>query len=114
MREEAEVENLHEPGGSGRAIMETVKRSLPKAAVVWHHPALHFADVAVALSKGMQEHPCIGRGGQKAKRFAVPAAPAGGDAAGDLGGVRFWSTVWTVHEWRWLSDARRWVRCSLR
>ena len=33
----AEVENLREPNGSGRVIVETVTRSLPKAAAVRHH-----------------------------------------------------------------------------
>ena len=44
----AEVENLREPAGSGRAAVETVMRSLPKAAEVRHHRALHFSDVAAA------------------------------------------------------------------
>ena len=56
----AEVENLREPAGSGRAIVETVMRSLPKAAAVRHHRALHFADVAAALRK-VDGHPRIAR-----------------------------------------------------
>ncbi|MXY58853.1 MAG: hypothetical protein F4029_06240 [Gammaproteobacteria bacterium] len=47
----AEAENLREPAGSGRAIVETVTRSLPKAAAVRHHRGLHFSDVATALKK---------------------------------------------------------------
>ena len=42
------MENLREPAGSDRAIVETVTRSLPKAAAVRHHRALHFSDVAEA------------------------------------------------------------------
>ena len=69
----AEVENLREPAGSGRAIVETVMRSLPKAAVVRHHRALHFADVAAALSR-VDAHPRIARGVQLAVRFGVLTA----------------------------------------
>ena len=43
--------NLREPAGSGREIVETVMRSLPKAAAVRHHRALHFSDVADALAR---------------------------------------------------------------
>ena len=45
------MENLREPAGSGRAIVETVTRSLPKAAAVRHHRALHCADVTDALAR---------------------------------------------------------------
>ena len=51
----AEVENLREPAGSGRAIVETVMRSLPKAAAVRHHRALHFARGGGAAQGG---RPC--------------------------------------------------------
>ena len=73
MLEWAEVENLREPAGSGRAIVETVMRSLPKAAAVRHHPALHFADVAEALAK-VDGHPRIARTVQLAIRFGVLTA----------------------------------------
>ncbi len=48
--------NLREPAGSGREIVETVMRSLPKAAAVRHHRALHFSDVADALAR-VDGHP---------------------------------------------------------
>ena len=57
----AEVENLREPAGSGRAIIETVMRSLPKAAAVRHHRALHFSDVAAAPAR-VDGHRRIGCG----------------------------------------------------
>ena len=69
----AEVENLREPAGSGRAAVETVMRSLPKATAVRHHRALHFSDVAAALSK-VDGHPRIGRVVQLAIRFGVLTA----------------------------------------
>ena len=69
----AEVENLREPAGSGRAAVETVMRSLPKAAAVRHHRALHFSDVAAALSK-VDGHPRVGRVVQLAIRFGVLTA----------------------------------------
>ena len=69
----AEVENLREPAGSGRAAVETVMRSLPKAAAVRHHRALHFSDVAAALRK-VDGHPRIARVVQLAIRFGVLTA----------------------------------------
>ncbi len=66
----AEVESLREPAGSGRAIMETVMRSLPKAGAVRHHPALHFADVAAAPAR-VDAHQRIARSLQLAIRFAA-------------------------------------------
>ena len=69
----AEVENLREPAGSGRAAVETVMRSLPKAAEVRHHRALHFSDVASALDR-VDGHPRIGRMVQLAIRFGVLTA----------------------------------------
>ena len=69
----AEVENLREPAGSGRAVVETVMRSLPKAAAVRHHRALHFSDVAAALAR-VDAHPRVGRGVQLAIRFGVLTA----------------------------------------
>ena len=69
----AEVEDLREPAGSGRAIVETVTRSLPKAAAVRHHRALHFADVAEALGR-VDAHPRIARTVQLAIRFGVLTA----------------------------------------
>jgi len=92
----AEVENLREPAGSGRAAVETVMRSLPKAAAVRHHRALHFSDVASALDR-VDGHPRIGRTVQLAIRFGVltAARPAEVRRAAwdefDLGGA-----VWTV------------------
>ena len=58
-------EPLREPAGSGRAVVETVIRSLPNAAAVRRHPALHFSDVAAALDK-VDGHTRIGRGVQLA------------------------------------------------
>ena len=69
----AEVENLREPAGSGRAAVETVMRSLPKGAAVRHHRALHFSDVAEALAR-VDGHPRIGRIVQLAIRFGVLTA----------------------------------------
>ena len=69
----AEVENLREPAGGGRAIVETVMRSLPKAAAVRHHRALHLSDVSAALAK-VDGHPRIARGVQLAIRFGVLTA----------------------------------------
>ncbi|MDE0062605.1 MAG: integrase arm-type DNA-binding domain-containing protein [Gammaproteobacteria bacterium] len=69
----AEVENLREPAGSGRAIVETVTRSQPKAAAVRHHRALHFSDVAEALKK-VDAHPRVARSVQLAIRFGVLTA----------------------------------------
>ena len=72
----AEVENLREPAGSGRSIVETVTRSLPKAAAVRHHRALHFSDVAAALAK-VDGHARISRMVQLALRFGVLTAARG-------------------------------------
>ena len=84
----AEVENLREPAGSGRAAVETVMRSLPKAAAVRHHRALHFSDVAAALAK-VDGHPRIGRVVQLAIRFGgADGGAAGGGAARGVGRVR--------------------------
>ena len=69
----AEVENVREPPGSGRAAVETVMRSLPKAAEVRHHRALHFSDVASALAR-VDGHPRVGRVVQLAIRFGVLTA----------------------------------------
>ena len=92
----AEVENLREPAGSGRAIVETVMRSLPKAAAVRHHRALHFSDVAEALAR-VDGHPRIGRGVQLAIRFGVLTAARQAEvrrATWDEFDVE--SAVWTV------------------
>ncbi len=94
----AEVENLREPAGSGRAIVETVMRALPKAAAVRHHPALHFADVADALAK-VEAHPRIPRGLQLALRFGVLTAARQAEvrrATWDEFDVE--AAVWTVPE----------------
>ncbi len=94
----AEVENLREPAGSGRAIVETVMRSLPKAAAVRHHRALHFADVAAALAR-VDGHPRIGRGVQLAVQFGVLTAARQAEvrrATWDEFDLE--SAVWTVPE----------------
>ena len=94
----AEVENLREPAGSGRAIVETVMRSLPKAAAVRHHRALLFSDVAAALAR-VDAHPRIGRGVQLAVRFGVLTAARQAEvrrATWDEFDVE--SAVWTVPE----------------
>ena len=92
----AEVENLREPAGSGRAAVETVMRSLPKAAEVRHHRALHFSDVAAALAR-VDGHPRIGRVVQLAIRFGVLTAARQGEvrrATWDEFDLEF--AVWTV------------------
>ena len=94
----AEVENLREPAGSGRAIVETVMRSLPKAAAVRHHRALHFADVATALRQ-VDGHPRIARCVQLAIRFGVLTAARQAEvrrATWDEFDLE--SAVWTVPE----------------
>ena len=63
----AEVENLREHAGSGRAAVETVTRTLPKAATVRHHRALHFSDVAAAFAN-VDGHPRIKPAVQLASR----------------------------------------------
>ena len=94
----AEVENLREPAGSGRAIVETVMRSLPKAAAVRHHPALHFADVAEALAK-VDGHPRIARTIQLAVRFGVLTAARQAEVRrATWEEFDFESAVWTVPE----------------
>ena len=74
----AEVENLREPAGSGRSAVETVMRSLPKAAEVRHRRALHFSDVAAALAR-VDGRPRIGRVVQLAIRFGVLTAVRQGE-----------------------------------
>ena len=92
----AEVENLREPAGSGRAAVETVMRSLPKAAEVRHHRALHFSDVASALAR-VDGHPRIGRAVQLAIRFAVMTAARQGEVRrAEWGEFDFDAAVWTV------------------
>ena len=94
----AEVENLREPAGSGRAIVETVMRSLPKAAAVRHHRALHFADVAGALRK-VDAHPRIARGVQLAIRFGVLTAARQAEVRrATWNEFDFEGAVWTVPE----------------
>ena len=98
MLEWAEVENLREPAGSGRAIVETVMRSLPKAAAVRHHRALHFSGVAEALSR-LDAHPRVARAVQLAIRFGVLTAARQAEvrrATWDEFDVE--SAVWTVPE----------------
>ena len=94
----AEVENLREPAGSGRAIIETVMRSLPKAAAVRHHRALHFSDVAEALAK-VDGHPRIERVVQLAMRFGVLTAARQAEVRrATWDEFDFESAVWTVPE----------------
>ena len=94
----AEVENLREPAGSGRAIVEIVTRSLPKAAAVRHHRALHFSDVAAALSR-VDGHPRIGRAIQLAIRFGVLTAARQAEVRrATWDEFDFESAVWTVPE----------------
>ena len=94
----AEVENLREPAGSGRAVVETVMRSLPKAGAVRHHPALHFSDVADALRR-VDAHPRIACGVKLAIRFGVLTAARQAEvrrATWDEFDLE--SAVWTVPE----------------
>ena len=92
----AEVENLREPAGSGRAAVETVMRSLPKAAEVRHHPALHYSDVASALAR-VDGHPRIGRMVQLAIRFGVLTAARQAEVRrAEWAEFDFDSAVWTV------------------
>ena len=94
----AEVENLREPAGSGRSIVETVMRSLPKAAAVRHHRALHFADVAEALRK-VDAHAGIGREVQLAIRFGVLTGARQAEVRrATWDEFDFESAVWTVPE----------------
>ena len=94
----AEVENLREPAGSGRAIVETVTRSLPKAAAVRHHRALHFADVAEALRK-VDAHPRVARTVQLAIRFGVLTAARQAEVRrATWDEFDFEEAVWTVPE----------------
>ncbi|MCY3838104.1 MAG: integrase arm-type DNA-binding domain-containing protein, partial [Gammaproteobacteria bacterium] len=94
----AEVENLREPAGSGRAIVETVTRSLPKAAAVRHHRALHFSDVADALGK-VDAHPRIARTVRLAIRFGVLTAARQAEVRrATWGEFDFAAAVWTVPE----------------
>ena len=94
----AEVENLREPAGSGRAIVETVTRSLPKAAAVRHHRALHFSDVAAALDK-VDGHPRIARTVQLAIRFGVLTAARQAEVRrATWAEFDFEAAVWTVPE----------------
>ena len=82
----------------GRAIVETVMRSLPKAAAVRHHRALHFSDVAEALAK-VDGHSRIGRGMQLAIRFGVlTAARQAAVRRATWDEFDFESAVWTVPE----------------
>ena len=94
----AEVENLREPAGSGRAIVETVTRSLPKAAAVRHHRALHFSDVAAALGK-VDAHPRIARSVQLAIRFGVLTAARQAEVRrATWDEFDFEAAVWTIPE----------------
>ena len=94
----AEVENLREPAGSGRSIVETVTRSLPKAAAVRHHRALHFSDVAAALRK-VDGHARISRMVQLALRFGVLTAARGVEVRrATWDEFDFEAAVWTVPE----------------
>ena len=111
----AEVENLREPAGSGRAIVETVTRSLPKAAAVRHHPALHFADVPEALGK-VDAHPRIARGVQLAIRFGVLTAARQAEVRrATWDEFDFESAVWTgpeAHMKRYRPHWPRWTSCA--
>ena len=92
----AEVENLREPAGSGRAAVETVMRSLPKAAAVRHHRALHFSDVASALAR-VDGHPRVGRVVQLAIRFGVLTAARQAEVRrAEWGEFDLDAAVWTV------------------
>jgi len=72
----AEVENLREHAGSGRAAVEAVTRTLPKAAAVRHHQALHFSDVGAALA-AVDGHPRIKPAVQLAIKFIALTAARG-------------------------------------
>ena len=87
-----------EPAGSGWAIVEIVTRSLPRAAAVRHHRALHFSDVAAALSR-VDGHPRIGRAIQLAMRFGVLTAARQAEVRrATWDEFDFESAVWTVPE----------------
>ena len=73
-------------------------RSLPKAAAVRHHPALHFADVADALRK-MNAHPRIARSVQLAIRFGLLTAARQAEVRRSTWEeFDFEAAVWTVPE----------------
>ena len=94
----AEVENLREPAGSGRSVVETVTRSLPKAAAVRHHRAPHFSDAAAALAR-VDGHARISRTVQLALRFGVLTAPRGVEVRrATWDEFDFEAAVWTVSE----------------
>ena len=87
-----------EPACSGWAIVEIVTRSLPRAAAVRHHRALHFSDVAAALSR-VDGHPRIGRAIQLAIRFGVLTAARQAEVRrATWDEFDFESAVWTVPE----------------
>ena len=84
----AEVENLREPPGSGRAAVETVMRSLPRAAAVRHHRALHFSDCGVRA--GPRGRPPAHRPRRAAgdPLRGADGGAAGGGSSGRMGRVR--------------------------
>ena len=81
------MENLREPAGSGRAVVETVLRSPPKAAAVRHHRALHFSDVAAALAR-VDGHPLIAWGAAGDPVRSPDGGAASGGSPSDVGRVR--------------------------
>ena len=94
----AEVENLRDLAGSGRAAVEAVTRSLPKAAAVRHHRALHFSDVPAALA-GVDGHPRIRPRVQRAIRFIALTAARGAEVRrAAWGEFDVDAAVWTVPE----------------
>ena len=84
----AEVENLREPAGSGRAIVETVMRSLPKAAAVRHHRALHFLGRCQGAGPGRRPPAHRARGSVGDPVRGPDGGAVGGGTPCDLGGVR--------------------------
>ena len=128
----AEVENLREPAGSGRAIVETVMRSLPKAAAVRHHPALHFADVADAQGRqggrppahrprSAAGAPVRGADGRAAgssarrrwrmhcgRRRSMAPATASGPVSRTGRATRAWTNCSPSSRWRTWRGRRRW------
>ena len=92
----AEVENLREHAGSGRAAVEAVTRTLPKAAAVRHHQALHFSDVGAALA-AVDGHPRIKPAVQLAIKFIALTAARGVEVRrATWDEFDFDAAIWTV------------------
>ena len=84
----SEVENLREPAGSGRAAVETVMRSLPKAAVGAPPPGAALLGRRGGAGAGGRPSARRPRGAARDPLRGADGGAAGGGAPGDLGRVR--------------------------